>query len=98
MPQTYISAFGTGETHHAGLPASTLRAGGAGAAVLAGSALRGGGRQCGGHGTPPLPETPAPWSITYGRADFALRSSIAWAAGETLRTPQRESLVTPNAS
>lgn len=40
-----------------------------------------------GHGIPPPTlnlETPAPWSITYGGADFALRSSIAGAAGETL--------------
>lgn len=39
-----------------------------------------------GHSIPPTLnlETPAPWSITYGGADFALRSSIAGAAGETL--------------
>lgn len=42
-PETYVSSFRTGETHHAGLPAGTLRAGGAGAAVLAGRALWGGG-------------------------------------------------------
>lgn len=45
-----------------------------------------GGHQCGVTASPPLNlETPAPWSITYSGADFALRSSIAGAAGETLR-------------
>lgn len=32
----------------------------------------------------PNPPSPTPWSITYSRTDFALRSRIAGAAGETL--------------
>lgn len=33
----------------------------------------------------PSPPSPTPWSITYSGADFALRSRIAGAVGETLQ-------------
>lgn len=60
MVNTHISAFGTGETHHTGLPTSTLRAGGAGAAILARSTLRGEGNIGVGHNSHPQPSFPHP--------------------------------------